>query len=207
MKPLLLLIAITTFYSSFAQIPASGVYGKEVRVTLYRDEEAKTVYGSYATCPAGAPATQKCCTFNFKGTYKNITDKKMDIITSWPTDTAGVKGMLLCTSDTTFTIKLKGLPASSSDCGDMEKAGTKLVLLGRWPWIGLAMVQYPHSYFYAKPDEETRMYAFFLPYDVLGILERKNNWVKAAYIGYKNRTPLVNVGWMREQDLFLGAFK
>lgn len=131
----------------------------------------------------------------------------MDIVTSWPTDTMGVKGVLLCTSDTTFTLKLKGLPATASDCGNMEKIGAKMVLMGRWPWIGLAMVQYSHSFFYSKPDENTRMYAFFLPYDVLGILERKNNWVKAAYIGYSKNTPLVNVGWMREQDLFLGAFK
>ncbi len=203
MKYLFLIVTLFAGYYALGQVPATGVYNGVATVTIFRNEQTKTIYGNFNTCLHDG---HDCCAFNFKGEYKALKGKKIKITTSWPDDSAAIKGSITFELDTSFIIKLKHLPPGSTACTGLDKDGYNAKLVQKENWLGINMAKSRKTFFYAEPDVNKRMQAYITVYDIVGVLEYNGDWVKAEYVNYNLKRPVTISGWIKKADLFANAF-
>jgi hypothetical protein len=195
----LLLLSIQAV--SFGQVPQSGIYLGGGDVFIVCDEHAKTITGSYNTCIGRG---QICCTFNFTCYYNSQNDKELFFKTTFPDDTADeIKGNIFCETGRSFSIKLEEEPPGSMACGGInEGTGYKVNLLRHKDWKGIRMIRSRKAFFYSEPKESAKRKAYVTLYDVVGILDTEDGWMKVEYDNADNEKPQTTTGWIRTADIF-----
>lgn len=176
----------------FGQIPSSGLYGDLI---LFRNNDNHTIDGYFKSSTSDGRFT---CLFEFKGTYKNLSDKLINVTALWPDDEMTREGLLICISNNSFVLKFnESLPGSMACSGVDSETGSEFELQKNKEWLGIKIVKSERAYFFKEPIDETKCKAYITKYDAVGIIERKNDWLLVEYYGLK-----LTLGWIKLTDFY-----
>lgn len=202
-KCTVILVALLIHVAAFGQVPQSGIYNGAADIFIVRDEQAKTLTGSYNTCIHDGHI---CCTFNFIAHYKSLNDKELHFITTFPDDddhSDEIKGKVICKTSKSFFIKLEQEPPGSMACYGIDKEnGDEATFVRAKNWKGIKMISSRKAFFYSEPNDSAKRKAYVTLYDVVGILDSVKGWVKVEFDNVQSEKPQSTIGWIKESDIF-----
>ncbi|UOK41604.1 MULTISPECIES: hypothetical protein [Flavobacterium] len=191
MKNRLQFLFLLLTINCLGQIPETGIYNELI---LVRNDAKKEIIGYFNSSTGDG---QISCIYEFRGNYKTLNDKSINVIAIWQDEDEKITGKLTCEGKNKFILKF-----SESLLGDMACAGAsqdgaifEIMILKKWEDIRIA--KNDKTYFYKEPKENTKRKAYITDLDAVGVIEDRGEWLLVEYNGIK-----LTKGWVRKRDLY-----
>lgn len=191
MKNIFALGLVVFTANCFGQVPKSGIYNELI---LVRDEAKKTIIGYFNSSTGNG---QISCTYEFKGVYKTINDKTINIIALWPDDDEKVSGSLDCQLNNKFRLKFEEDLPGDMACGGASQEGAQFEIIHEKDWKNIRIAKNEKTFFYKEPNEITKRKAYITEYDAVGVIREQGEWVLAEFCGKS-----ITVGWIKKSSLY-----
>lgn len=191
MKKILYFFIFLTTIKSLGQIPQTGIYNELI---LIRNETNKTIDGYFNSSTGNG---QISCIYEFKGTFKTLNDKRINVIAFWQEAEEIVSGELICNSSNKFSLKFSEPLLGDMACGGVSQTGAIFEMTKQKKWKEIRIAKSEKTYFYKEPKINTKRKAYITELDAVGVIEEKGEWILVDFNG-----PKLTTGWIKKSDLY-----